>query len=434
MRANPSRAVLALILAAGLAAGAASAADAPAPAASQPANAVRPEFAAPFNAAQELLKANKPQEALSKLKEAEAVGNLSPFEAYLVVRVRGPAEYAAGDLATAAKDFELVLASDKLPAADRPTIMKAQAEILYTDKQYGPAAAAIQRYLNAGGDDAQLRELLPQSYYLAKDYANAGKAFLAMVNAQYAAGQTPSEKTLRLLASSQSQSGDDEGYAKTIERLAVGYPKGEHGREYWTDVIQRASHVEKLGDRVFVDVYRLKAAALGQVADSERLSYASLAYRAGFPSEAKRLLDDGIARKAFAGSDAGEAAKLQAPVNKAAAQDKAQSAANESAARSAPNGEPLVSLGLLAALDGNAAHGVELIQAGIAKGGLKAPAEARLHLGVAQYLAGSPADAAKSFDAVGTTGGIGALSHAWSLLAQSQARPAPAPVAAAASK
>jgi len=434
MRAHPSRAVLALILAAGLAAGAASAADAPAPAASQPANAVRPEFAAPFNAAQDLLKANKPQDALAKLKEAEAIGNLTPFEAYLVVRVRGPAEYAAGDLASAAKDFDAVLASDKLPAADRPTIMKAQAEILYTDKQYGPAAAAMQRYFDAGGDDPQLRDLLPQSYYLAKDYPNAAKAFLAAVNAQVAAGQVPSEKTLRLLASAQSQNSDDDGYAKTIERLAVYYRKGEHGREYWADVIQRASHVEKLSDRVYVDVYRLKAAALGQVADSERLSYAALAYRAGFPSEAKRLLDDGLARKAFGGTDAAEAAKLQPQVNKAAAQDKAQAAANEAAARSAPNGEALVSLGLVTALDGDAAHGVALIQAGIAKGGLKAPADARLHLGIAQYLAGSYAEAGKTFDAVGTTGGVGALAHAWSLLAQSQSQPVAAPAAAAASK
>jgi len=426
--------MLALIFAAGLAAGAASAADAPAAAASQPANAVRPEFATPFNAAQELLKAGKAKESIAKLKEAEAVGNLTPFEAYLVVRVRAPAEYAAGDLASAAKDFDAVLASDKLPAADRPTIMKAQAEILYTDKQYGAAAVAIQHYIDGGGDDAQLRELLPQSYYLAKDWPNAAKAFSTAINAQYAAGQTPPEKTLRLLASAQSQAGDDDGYAKTIERLAVGYPKGEHGREYWTDVIQRASHVEKLSDRVYVDVYRLKAAAFGQVADSERLTYAALAMRAGFPAESKRLLDDGIARKAFAGADAGEAAKLQTQVTRAAAADKSQAAANEASARSAPNGESLVSLGLLSALDGDAAHGVQLIQAGIAKGGLKAPADARLHLGIAQFLAGSHADATKTFESVGATGGVGALAHAWSLLAQSQAHAAAAPVAAAASK
>lgn len=429
MRAKPSRAVLALILAAF--AGTAAAADAPAATASQPANVVRPEFATPFSAAQDLMKANKGQEALAKLKEAEALGNLNPYEAYLIIRVRGPAEYATGDLPNAAKDFESALASDKLPAADRPVMLKALAEILYTDKQYAQSATWIQRYLDAGGDDAQLKELLPQSYYLAKDYPNAAKAFLVQVDAQVKAGQVPSEKTLRLLASAQSQAGDDDGYGKTIERLAVAYPKGEHGRDYWADVIQRASHVEKLSDRVYVDVYRLKAAAYGQVSDSERLSYASLAMRAGFPAESKKLLDDGIARKAFAGSDTAEAAKLHDQATRAAAQDKAQQSANEAAAKTAPNGEALVSLGLVAALDGDANRGVGLIEQGIAKGNLKAPQEARLHLAVAYYLAGRYADAAKAFDAVGTGGGIGAIAHGWSLLAQSQVRAAAAPAAAA---
>ena len=148
---------------------------------------------------------------------------------------------------------------------------------------------------------------------------------------------------------------------------------------------------------------------------------------------AKRLLDDGIARKVFPGSDAGEATKLRDQATRAAAQDKAQAAANESGAKAAGNGESLVGLGLAAALDGDAAHGVTLIEQGIAKGGLKAPAEARLNLGIAQFLAGRYVESGKSFEAVGSSGALGALAHAWSLLAQSQvqAHAAPAPASAA---
>jgi len=436
MRAQPSRALLALILAAGLsaAAGAAPAADAPASAASAPADTARPEFAKSFNAAQELMKQNKGAEAVAELKKAEALGNLSPYESYLLLRVRGPAEYAAGDLPAAAKDFEAALANDRMPAADKPVMMKALAEILYTDKQYAQAATWIQRYLDAGGNDPQVRELLAQSYYLAKDYPNAAKGFAAQVDATYKAGQVPSEKTLRLLASAQSQGGDEAGYAKTMERLAVAFPKGEHGRDYWADVIQRALHGERLNDRVYVDVYRLKAAAYGQVADSERLAYASLAMRAGFPVESRKLLDDGIARKAFAGSDAGEATKLRDQAARAAAADKAQAAANETAAKNAPTGDTLVNLGLLTALDGDAAKGAALADQGIAKGNLKSPDEARLHQGVVLVFAGRFADAQKAFDGVKAGGGIGGLAHAWSLFAQAQGGGAATPVAAAASQ
>jgi len=436
MRAQPSRALLALILAAGLSglAGAAGAADAPAAAASAPVDTARPEFAKSFTAAQELMKENKGAEALAELKQAEALGNLNAYETYLLLRVRGPAEYAAGDLPAAAKDFETVLASEKMPAADKPVMMKALAEILYTDKQYPQAAAWIQRYLDAGGNDPQVKELLAQTYYLAKDYPNAAKAFGVQVDALYKAGQVPPEKTLRLLASAQSQANDDAGYARTMERLAVAYPKGEHGRDYWADVIQRATHGERLSDRVYVDVYRLKAAAFGQVADSERLTYASLAMRAGYPAESKKLLDDGIARKAFAGSDAGEATKLRDQATRAAAADKSQASANESAARSAPTGDALVNLGLLTALDGDASKGATLVDQGVSKGSLKAADEARLHQGVTLFYAGRFADAQKAFDGVKAGGGVGGLAHAWSLLAQAQSGGAATPVAAAASQ
>jgi hypothetical protein len=422
MRTRPSRAALALMIASALAGAgvtdAALAADAPAPAASQPANAVRPEFAVPFNAAQDLMKAGKGPEALAKLKELSALPNPTPYEQYLIVRVRAPAEYASGDLGTASADFETVLASDQLPAADRLPIMKALAEILYSSQQYPKAVVWMQRYFEAGGEDAQLRELLPQTMYASKDYAGAAKAFQAQVDAQLAAGTKPTEKTYRLLASSQSQAGDDAAYAKTLERVAVAYPKPD----YWKEVIARATQSEKLADRLYPDLYRLKAAAFGQTSDSERLSYASVSMRAGFPAETRRILDEGLAKKSFTGADLAEATKLRDSAAKAAAQDKAQATANEAAAKAAKDGNALVSLGLLDTLDGDPAQGVALLNEGIARGGVKAPDDARLHLGYAQYRAGRYADAAKTFQAVNGPGGLGALAHAWTLLAQSQAQ------------
>src|ERR1700712_891599 len=113
MRAKPSSAVLALTLAWGLCGAAAvNAADAPAPAASQPANAVSPAFAKPFNKAQELLKAGNGAAALAKLKEIDALPSLNPYEKYLMLRVRAPAEYAANDTTAASADFEALLSND----------------------------------------------------------------------------------------------------------------------------------------------------------------------------------------------------------------------------------------------------------------------------------------------------------------------------------
>jgi hypothetical protein len=427
MRDITSRAVLALTVAASLTASA-FAADAPAPAASQPANAVPPAFAAAFNAAQDLLKAGNGPAALAKLKELDAMPGQTPYEKYLILRVRAPAEYTASDNTAAAADFEALLASDQLPAGDRLSIMKALASVLYTTEQYPKASVAIQRYLDAGGDDAQLRELLPQTQYINKDYATAARNFRALVDASYAAGKVPTEKTLRLLATSYSQSDSDAGYLWSLEHLAVAYPKAD----YWRELIARAAHTDKFSDRMYVDNYRLKAQLLGSVSDGERLSYAALAAHAGYPEEAKHVLDEAYASKPFTGADLGEANKLRADVNKSVATDRAQQSVNESSARGARDGNALVALGLLQTVDGNAQQGSQLIEQGIAKGGLRAPDEARLHLGYAQVKAGRDADALKTFQAVtGGPNGIVPIAHVWALYAQSRLQATAAPAAAA---
>jgi hypothetical protein len=428
-----SRALLALTFAAGLngatlTAQAAKAADTPASAASQPANAVSPGFATAFGQAQDLLKSGNGAGALAKLKELEAMPNLMPYEKYLILRVRGPAEYAINDLAAANRDFDALLADELLPASERLSILKANASVLYTSEQYPKATVAIQRYLDAGGDDAQLKELLPQTQYISKDYANAAKGFRAQVDSAYAAGRTPSEKTLRLLATSYNESKDEAGYTWTLDHLAVAYPKAD----YWDKEISTAAHTEKFSDRLYVDKYRLRQELLGKINDDDRLNYAAMAAHAGYPEEAKIVLDNAYATKPFTGADLADANKMRAEVNKAVASDHAQKAVNETSARAAKDGNALVSLGLLETVDGNPQQGAKMIEEGIAKGGVRNPEEAALHLGYAQIKAGRDADAVKTLQAIkGGPNGLVQIAHVWILYAQSRLQAAAAPAAAA---
>jgi len=431
MRASSSRAVLALTLAAGLAgaapAFAAHAADAPASAASQPANSVRPAFAGPFSAAQEALKNGNGTLALAKLKELDAIPDQTPYEKYLVLRVRAPAEYTVNDFTAAAADFDAILANPLLPAEDRLIMMKSLAGIYYGSEQYAKAAVAIQRYLDAGGNDAQLKELLPQAQYAAKDFANAAKGFRAQVDADYAAGKVPTEKQLRLLYSAYVGLKDDAGVVAAMEHLAVNYPKAD----YWRDLIPRVREVDNFPERLVLDYYRLKAQVFGQVDDRERLNYAALAARAGYPGEAKKVLDAAAASKPFTGADAADANRLRSEVAKAAAADVAQQAANENAARGAKDGNALVSQGLVEAVTTDPAKGAQLIEQGIAKGGLRQSEDAKLHLGYAQVRAGRDADALKTFQSVKGPNGLTEMAHLWMLYLQSRQAQAAAPVAAA---
>ncbi len=429
MRAT-SRAVLALTLATGLAgvAATATAASAPAPAASQPDNAVPAAFAAPFNAAQEMLKGGNAAGALAKVKELEALPDQTPYEKYLTLRVKAPAEYSVNDMKAAAADFESLVGNPLLPAEDRPVMLKFLAEVLYTSEQYPQAAVALQRYIDAGGNDPQVKALLPQAQYAAKDYAASAKGFRAEVDALLAAGQVPTDKQLRFMISAYLGEKNDAGYVYGLEQLAVHYPKVD----YWRELIGRAREVDNFSDRLTLDVYRLKAQVLGHVDDRERVNYAAIAARAGYPGEAKKVLDDAYANKPFTGTDLSDANKLRPEVNRSAANDVAQEAVNEKGALAAKDGNALVAQGLLETTQDHAAKGADLIAQGIAKGGVRQPEEAKLHLGYAQVRAGRDADAMKTFQSITGGNGASSLAHVWILYLKSRQAAAAAPAAASA--
>ena len=62
--------------------------------------------------------------------------------------------------------------------------------------------------------------------------------------------------------------------------------------------------------------------------------------------------------------------------------------------------------------------GLALMEQGIAKGGLRRPDEAKLHLGIAYLSAGQKAKAIQTFRDVGGTDGTADLARLWLIHAQ----------------
>ena len=86
-------------------------------------------------------------------------------------------------------------------------------------------------------------------------------------------------------------------------------------------------------------------------------------------------------------------------------------------AAAAKSGDDLVKLGFALATGGESAKGIAMMQQGIAKGGLKRPDDAKLHLGVAQVIAGD-GKAQATLKSVGGTDGTADLARLWSLYAR----------------
>lgn len=374
--------------------------------------AVRPEVGKPVQAALDLLKTRKTKEAMAKLREADAVAGKSPYEAYLVDRVKAQALATAGDASAAAQAFEAAATSSAAPAAERIALLGAAAGQYYSARAYGKAAALAQRYAKEGGSDPAIRALYVQSLYLANDFAAVQREVGAEIRNAEKAGRKPGEDQLQMLAQAQLKLDDKAGYAKTMETLVRHYPS----KETWQSVIYTARQSGGMGDRLALDLARLQMATGTLKSTSDFESAAQLALQEGYPIEAKKYIDQGFAASQLGqGNDAQRHGRLRDMAERNLAEDKKTLAAEEAKAQAAPDGTAALKTGFNLVLHGQQDKGIALMEAGLKKGGMKRPDDAKLRLGYAYFLAGNKGKAAQTFKSVGGTDGAASLAGLWLL-------------------
>ena len=372
-------------------------------------NTVRPEVGKPLQAADALFKAKKYREALAKVAEADAAAGKTPYEIYVIQRTRGSIAASAGDHATAARDFEAVIASGRNTGAEQLKLVQAVAGLHYHAKDYGKAAQWAARYEKEGGRDPAMHTLLVQSYFLMNDCASVSKA-VGDGN-----GRRPAEQELQMLANCYNKQKDSTGYVAAIERLVTYYPK----KEYWTDLLNRVQKKSGFSDRLSLDVYRLKLATGNVTSANDYLEMAQLAIQAGFPAEARTIVDKGYEAKALGnGKEAERHQRLRDLVAKRLGEATQARAQGEKDALADAKGDSLVVLGYSLVTEGAPQKGLAYMEQGIKKGGLKRPEDAKLLLGVAQLQAGARARGLQTLKGVHGNDGTTDLARLWILLGQ----------------
>ena len=376
---------------------------------------LRPEIATPLRDAQELVLAGKFDEALAKIREAEAVPDRTPGEILAIDRMRGVAASGAGDIPTATRSFERVIAAGGLEHADRARLTQAVALLYFQGKDFPKAASWAARYLQENGTHADMRWLLIRAQYLADDWASAARELRADVDAGMASGTAPPLDRLQLLASCYIKLGDNAGYAYALEALLAFYPK----KEYWADAIRRVEARPGFADRLALDALRLRQATGVLSSGTDYAAMVELALAAGLPAEAKRVSDQGFASGALGtGSEAEKHQRLRETATRQVAEDQRLLPQSVRAATAAPDGVALVNLGFVYVSDGQFEQGIALMEQGMRKGGLSRPDEAKLHLAIAYLAAGQKAKAVAGFRDVGGTDGTADLARLWSIHAQ----------------
>ena len=377
--------------------------------------ALRPEVGKPLQAAEQLIKQQRYKEALAKVREADAAGAKNANETFMIERMRIAAASGAGDVDTAARSFDALAGSNRISGPDKLRMIESIAGSYYRNREYAKATQWGQRYFREGGTSPSIRTLLIQSQYLSGDFAGAERELMAEVQAAEKAGSPPAEDRLKLLLNAALKQNDNNAYVYAMEKLVTYYPK----KEYWVDLLARLQRKPNFSDRLALDTYRLSLATGSMSNANDYMEMAQLALQGDFAAEAKQVVDKGFAAGVLGtGPQADRQKRLRDLVAKRLDEERKSLTEDLRQGEAAKDGNALVDIGFNQVYDGQAAKGLRLMQEGIAKGGLKRPEDAKLHLAVAYLVAGDAGKAQATLRTVGGNDGTADLARLWSLYAR----------------
>ena len=368
----------------------------------------------PIQAAQAAIKGSKWGECVSQLQQADATSGKLPYDEHAINELLGFCAIRTNDYPTAAKSLEVGLNSGFLEQDQVPSRVRALAQVNYQIKNYGKAIEFGNRAVKGGFADADMYTLISQAYYIQNDYKGTLKFVGDWVADQEKDGKTPREGALQLMLSSCLKLEDDACTTRSLERLVASYPKDE----YWQNLM-RSMFRAGGNDKSMINVYRLATEVNAMRRPEDYTEMAQLSIESGVPGEAQSVLETAFQNKAFTEQrDIERNTRLLNTAKTQAATDRATLAKQEKDAAAAKTGEADVRVGQAYLSYGQIPQAVTLIQRGIAKGGIKNPAEAQLLLGMAQLKAGNKPEAVKAFKEVKGDEVTTRLGNLWALHAQ----------------
>ena len=387
-----------------------------------PAEALRPEVAKLLKAAQDLITAKQFKEGLAKIAEADAISAKTPYEIYIQERLRGSAAAGAGETAVAVKAFQIAYDSGRLSATERLQFSEVIGVTQFQLKDFKAAALWTRRAIDNGSKAAQIKTLMVRALLLSDDFVQATKEINVILQEDQKAGRVPTREFLLLASTAAHKLSDDVAYLNALEQLVVNYPNNE----YWTDFIARVVRTPNFAERYMSDIFRLKM-TLGQpLTAAQYMFVAQTAKGTGYPIDAMKVLDAGFAAGVLSNAEQKQFRDL---VGKDAADDIKNMAKSSAEAAKAKEGPGLFNSGLNYVYNGETDKGLNMMEQGIRRSGIRRPEDARLRLGIAYALAGEMSVASETLAEVKSTEGAAEVARVWTAYAKQKQVAAAAPAA-----
>jgi len=369
----------------------------------------------PLQAAQKAINEKKWDEALKNLREVQAMTGKSPYEEYVMNELLGVTLVRTKDYKGAVEALEASYRSEYFDKSQTTTRLNALAQIYYQLKNYDKAIDYGNQLIKNGAADDDMYTLVGQAYYIKGDYKGSLQLFDNYVNGQIRRGQKPKEQSLQMIMSSCVKLEDDDCTTRALERLVAYYPKPE----YWQNLIHTMFQARDNNDRNLLHVYRLASQVDALRRPEDYTEMAQLAIEQGSPGEAQRILEKGFAKNVFVEQrDKDRNQRLLEAAKRAAQADLATLDKTAEEAAASKTGDKDIGVGLAYLSYQQYDKAIEAFNRGLAKGGVRNEAEARLLLGIAQLEAGKKEDAMKTFESVKGDPKLERLASLWGLHAR----------------
>ena len=257
----------------------------------------KPVVAGPPIAMSEGFRANA-QAAAAAIKARDAasagarIGALSPtndFEAYITAALRFELAVLRGDMQAERIALTDLFKATALPASQAPRLRFVAAYLSYRVGNYDDATAQLD-YAKTLGYDGIDATLLRADIAMRRNKPKDARAFVQDALArQRASGQPVPIAWIDRGISMAYQAGDWAEVGKLYrERLMQSAT-----REEWRSALTNYLSASGMDNQIQLDLYRLQAANGAMASERDYQAYAQLADKAGYPAEAKAIIEAG---------------------------------------------------------------------------------------------------------------------------------------------
>ena len=329
--------------------------------------------------------------AFAKLKEAQAVADLTDYDKYIINFYLGVAYFQTNDHTSAMAAFEAAAQSTSEPPEQHAQAMRLAIELENEAKNYGKVIELGQQAIKNNEVDGSIATALSIAYYSTNDFANAATWSQKAIDISKAAGKTPEHGAYEVLLMSQNKSKNMPAVIKTLETEASIYGEADDWGRLIDIALGSLTTPSKSNREIAAFyIYRLRLVTGATTSGDDYLLMSDLSLGLNSPGDALQALHAGISSGAVSSVKAGASlAKANARVKG----DEASLPAAEAAAVKKATADGAVSVAEGYYGYSRYADAVRVAQAAVGKGGPKL-AQATLLLGISQARLNDPAAAA----------------------------------------